>query len=63
MFYKVTTYAGDLVILREVIKKNPNFKIGELDILIEKEKNKHHQMSKRKVNRSEVKRNLKNIRK
>ncbi|MCD4664172.1 MAG: PKD domain-containing protein, partial [Bacteroidales bacterium] len=35
MFYQVTSYIGELRLLQSVIAENPNFKLGELDLLIE----------------------------
>ena len=43
MFYQVSAYVGELRILQSVITENPNFKIGELDLLIkEKRINKNY---------------------
>jgi hypothetical protein len=38
MFYKVTSYIGELRFLQSVIKENPNFKFGELNLLIEEKR-------------------------
>ena len=38
MFYKVTSYVGGLDLLQDVIAKHPDFKLGELDLLIEEKR-------------------------
>jgi predicted outer membrane repeat protein len=38
MFYQVSAYVGELRLLQSVITENPNFKIGELDSLIEEKR-------------------------
>ncbi len=40
-FYQVSAYVGELRLLQSVIAENPNFKLGELDFLIEEKRKRN----------------------